>query len=343
MEFASIDIGGRPTLAAELVALDEPGLMGGRVLAQHRGHWVVALVGPERAVLEPQLLPARGRLRQDPPAVGDWVAVDPAGAIVAVLERHGTLVRQAAGGATAAQVLAANVDLALIVEPLPDPNERRVERFAALAASASVPAALVLTKADLDPNAQEIAGEFVDKLTLTAVLAVSSKDGTGLDDLRSLLEPGATAALLGRSGAGKSTLVNSLLGSERQATGPVRAGDGRGRHVTVARELIGLPGGALIIDTPGLREIGLWDEAEDVFPEIDRLAAECKFADCKHESEPGCAVQGAVAPEDLAAWRKLAQEQEWLADRKAGAAERKERSRALSRRIKALKRADRHQ
>lgn len=340
MHDEAIELGQRPQLAAELAKLDEPDLIGARVLAQHRGYWLVAPVGDGAAstASEPQLLPARGRLRDDPPTVGDWVAVDPAGAIVAVLERHGTLKRLAAGETTTAQLLAANVDLALVVEPLPEPNRRRVERLVALAGSASVPAVLVLTKADLDPEAGAIVEEFSSQLPLQDALAISALKGVGLDDLRALLEPGATAAVFGPSGAGKSTLVNALLGSERQETGAVRAGDGRGRHVTVTRELIGLPGGALIIDTPGLREVGLWDGAEDVFPEIERLAADCRFTDCRHETEPGCAVRDAVDPDDLKAWRKLQLEQAELADRKAVAAERKERGRMLSRQIKAAKR-----
>lgn len=343
MELASFELGSRPGLNAELAELDQPGLTGARVLAQHRGRWVVAVAGDQAASNEPQVLPARGRLREDPPAVGDWVAIDPAGVIVAVLERHGALMRHAVGAATEAQVLASNVDLALIVEPAPDPNEGRIERFVALAASASVPAALLLTKADLDPSAQRSAEQLQEKFTMTASLAVSSKEGIGLEELRSLLVPGSTSAVLGPSGAGKSTLVNALLGTERQATGEVRAGDGRGRHVTVTRELVGLPGGSLIIDTPGLREIALWDEAEDLFPEIDRLASECRFGDCQHASEPGCAVRTAVSPEVLAAWRKLAKDQEALADRKAAAADRKEKSRSQNRKIKAAERADRHE
>lgn len=341
MELESFHLGRRPGLDAELAALDQSDLTAGRVLAQHRGRWIVAQVGGDAESTEPQVLPARGRLREDPPAVGDWVAIDPAGVIVAVLERHGALMRHAVGAATEAQVLASNVDLALVVEPVPEPNEGRIDRFVALSASASVPAVLLLTKSDLDQDSPAIAEQMMDKFALTASLAISSKQGVGLDDLRTLLKPGATAAVLGPSGAGKSTLVNALLGTERQATGEVRAGDGRGRHVTVTRELVGLPGGSLIIDTPGLREIALWDEPEDLFPEIDRLAAECRFGDCQHESEPGCAVRVAVEPEVLAAWRKLAKDQAALEARKAAAADRKEKSKAQNRRIKAAERADR--
>jgi ribosome biogenesis GTPase len=341
MQLEAFDVGRRPELAAQLAELDEPGLTGGRVLAQHRGYWLVAETDGETSPSEPRLLTSRGRLRENPPGVGDWVAIDRDGAIAAVLERHGTLMRQAVGGPTESQVLAANVDLALVVESLPETNRRRVERLVALAVSASVPAVLVLTKRDLDPDWENSAAEISRDLPLLATIAICAKDGSGMDALRERMVPGATAALLGRSGAGKSTLVNALLGVERQATRPVRAGDGRGRHVTVTRELIGLPDGALIIDTPGLREIGLWNDAQDMFAEIDQLATQCRFSDCRHETEPGCAVRDAVDPEQLTAWRKLADEQRLLADRKGVAAERKQRSRNLSRRVKAAKRDSR--
>jgi ribosome biogenesis GTPase len=341
MQFEGFDVGRRPELAAQLAKLNEPELSGGRVLAQHRGHWLVAETDGTEPPREPRLLTARGKLRENPPGVGDWVAVDRDGMVAAVLPRHGTIMRQAVGGPTASQVLAANVDLALVVESLPDTNRRRVERLVALAVSASVPVVLVLTKADLDPDWDATAAELARELPLIATITVCAKNGIGMDDLRAHLVPGATATLLGRSGAGKSTLVNALLGEERQATGKVRAGDGRGRHVTVTRELVGLPGGALIIDTPGLREIGLWNDADDMFVEIDRLAAECRFSDCRHETEPGCAVRDAVDPADLDAWRKLVIEQNALAERKAEAADRKQRSRTLSRRIKVAKRDSR--
>jgi ribosome biogenesis GTPase / thiamine phosphate phosphatase len=206
----------------------------GRVLAQHRGRWMVASDDEQK----PRLLSARGSLRETPPVTGDWVTIDPGGAISAVLERRGTLVRQAAGDATAAQVLAANVDLALVVESLPEPNERRAERLAALALAGGVPAALLLTKSDLVDDGQTVAARMARHLGLADGVAVSARDGGGLGVLRTLLVPGETAALIGQSGTGKSTLVNALLGEDRQATQPVRAGDGRGRHTTVTRELI---------------------------------------------------------------------------------------------------------
>jgi ribosome biogenesis GTPase / thiamine phosphate phosphatase len=289
-----------------------------RVLAQHRGLWLISD--------GPRLAPAR-RL-PEPPVTGDWVQLDAAGAISGIGERHGTLVRADPGGG--AQVLAANVDLALIVEALPAPNPRRAERLAALAESAGIPAVLVLTKADLCEDGYEIAARLARRLGVTEGIAVGATTGEGLGVLRQLLAPGETAVLLGLSGAGKSTLVNALLGEERQATGAVRASDGRGRHTTVTRELIALPGGAFVIDTPGLRRVALWDGGE-AFADIDALAAGCRFGDCRHETEPGCAVRPAVSPERLAAWRRLGRAQAWASDPQAATRARKQLGREIAR------------
>jgi ribosome biogenesis GTPase len=178
-----------------------------------------------------------------------------------------------------------------------------------------VPAALLLTKADLDEDADATAARLARRLGLAEAAAISVRSGDGVAIVRSLLAPGATAVLLGPSGAGKSTLVNALLGEERQATGEIRE-DGRGRHTTVTRELLTLPNGAFLIDTPGIREAGLWDGAS--FDDVDALAAGCRFADCEHDSEPGCAVRGALDPERLEAWRKLQAEQAWVDERRSG-------------------------
>jgi len=318
--------GRRADLDAELRQLGDASLTAGRVLAQHRGHWMVAGIDGG----EPRLLTARGRLREQPPVTGDWVAVDGEGEIAAVLERRGTIVRRAAGEATVAQVLAANVDLALLTAPLPEPNARQMERLVALAQADGVPVALVLTKADLESNAQVTAATLAREVGIVDAVAVCALSGDGVAVLRSFLSPGATAVLLGPSGAGKSTLVNALLGEERQATGAIREHDGRGRHTTVTRELIALPGGALLIDTPGVREVGLWDGAGESYADIDELAASCRFADCAHETEPGCAVREAVDADRIEAWRKLIREQRWVDDRRAAAREREQRGRSYS-------------
>ncbi|MEJ7825801.1 MAG: ribosome small subunit-dependent GTPase A [Solirubrobacteraceae bacterium] len=324
MQVIPASLGRRPGLQDELERLGDPSFTAGRVLAAHRGRWLVAgLAGP------PRLVAARGRLRTgaQAPTTGDWVALDGDGAIAALLARHGTIVRRAAGAAFASQVLAANVDLVLVVEPLPDPEVRRAERLVALAQAGGVPAALALTKADLEPSAPAVAGAVGQRLGLADALAVSIDDEDSVAAVMALLEPAATTVLLGPSGAGKSTLINALLGTDRQQVGAVREHDGRGRHTTVTRELLALPGGALVIDTPGIREAGLWDGTGAAFEDIQELAARCRFANCTHVSEPGCAVREEGDPERVAAWRKLEREQAWIEDRRAATRERESRGR----------------
>lgn len=311
-----------------------------RVIAAHPDRWLVASADDPTAT---QLVAARGRLRDDPhapPVTGDWVWLDDAGAITAIVPRSGAIIRRAAGDPTRGQVVAAGVDLALITEPATAPNPRRAERFAALAAAGGIDATLLLTKADLDPAADAAAARLARDARLLEGIAVSAQTGDGLAVLRRMLTPGTTAVLLGPSGAGKSTLANALLGGDRQATGAVRTSDGRGRHTTVTRELLRLPGGAMLIDTPGVREIGLWDGGTgDAFPEIADLAANCRYADCNHDGEPGCAVAGVVVPERLRAWRKLEREQAWIDDRRAAARAREVQVRGYVKQQRAARRS----
>jgi ribosome biogenesis GTPase / thiamine phosphate phosphatase len=252
--------------------------------------------------------------------------------------------RHAPGEATTAQVLAANVGLALVVESLPEPNERRAERLVALALSGEVPAALVLTKADLATDGQAVTARMARRLGVADAVAVSAHDGTGLAILRTLLDPGTTAALVGRSGAGKSTLVNACLASNaRRPASPGRgrpraAHNGHPRADPAARRRDGRRHPGTPVDRP-LGRTG--DGPGTAFADIERLAAGCRFSDCRHESEPGCAVREAVDPERLAGWRKLAREQVRLDDRKAAVRERKRSARALSRQIRAAERAKR--
>ena len=215
-------------------------------------------------------------------------------------------------------MLAANVDLALVTEPLPDPKARRLERFAALAASGGVPVALVLTKADLDEEAQVAATRLGRRLGVVDAVAVSAVTGEGMGILRHLLTPGTTAVLLGASGTGKSTLVNALLGEERQKTGEVRASDRRGRHTTVTRELLALPGGAHLIDTPGIRVAGLWDGTGESLRRR-RLARAAVPLRRTAATTPSRAARSGEAstPERIAAWRKLQRELAWVEDRRA--------------------------
>lgn len=257
-------------------------------------------------------------------AVGDWVLVQD-GVVAGALPRRTAIVRRAAGGAALAQTLAANVDTVLIlVAADARVTPRGVERYVTLVWESGATPVVVLTKADL------VSADGLDDATKrlepacvgVALHAVSTATGTGLDELGTYFGRGRTVALLGPSGAGKSTLANHLTGAAL-ATGAVREGDHRGRHTTTHRELIPLPGGGVLVDTPGLREVGLWQADGGVaraFPEITPLLEQCRFADCSHRREPGCAVlaalaDGRITEERLASWRKLRRELDRLAAR----------------------------
>jgi len=297
-----------------------------RVIAQQRKFWRIAGAFGECWA------EASGKLRLateegvEWPAVGDWVVADvrEAGSsalIVEVLPRRSRFVRKMAGKKIAQQVLAANVDTALLVAALDgDFNPRRVERYLAQSWESGARPVIVLNKADACVDMSVKAAE-IERIALgTEVCVISARTGQGMDGLEQFLKQGQTVVLLGSSGVGKSTIANRLLGEMQQEVQPVREGDSRGRHTTTAREIFVLPGGALLMDTPGLRELQLWDAAEGVsqtFADIDALAEECRFGDCKHENEPGCAVQAALSAGTLEEARlenrrKLLREQEFL-------------------------------
>lgn len=316
------------------LAHDGPGRLPGRVARVDRGR-VDVLTGSGRV---------RARCPV-PPAVGDWVLVDPGSdpgsgtpSVAAVLPRRTALVRATVSGRSEAQVLAANVDTVLVTVPCEAAGRAgRVERLLALAWESGATPVVVLTKTDrLDAVADAVA-----ELALSApgveVLAVSAVTGDGLDDLAAAAR--GTTVLVGPSGAGKSTLANALLGAEVLAVGEVRASDGKGRHTTVQRELVPFAGGVLV-DTPGLRAVGLTDAAEGIdkaFTDVVELADGCRFADCAHDREPGCAVRAAVDAHELQerrwkAYRKLLREDEWAAARTDArlAAERRGRSKMIT-------------
>lgn len=256
------------------------------------------------------------------PAVGDFVQLDAAGDIASILPRRSQLTRAAAGERYARQVIATNVDTVFVLSGLDgDFNPRRIERYLLLVEGSGARPVVLLTKADRCVEAAQRQAELRERLPdETPILAINGKDPASVPELAPYLEPGMTAVLVGSSGAGKSTLTNTLLGSERMATGEVRASDSRGRHTTSHRALLPLPGGACLIDTPGMRELKLLgDESMDVFADVEALATRCRFRDCGHTGEPGCAVQAAQAAGELdpARWQhylKLKQEREAQAD-----------------------------
>jgi ribosome biogenesis GTPase / thiamine phosphate phosphatase len=312
------DLGWDDGFAAALEPYDN--CIPGRVSAQHRGEYdVLAEAGELRAHVS-------GRLRHeassgaDLPAVGDWVALRDQ-TIHGVLPRRSAFLRKVAWSQTEAQVLAANVDTVFVLTGLDDDfSPRRIERYLTLAWESGATPALVLTKADLCPDPLALLLEAEQVALGVATHVVSNVTGEGLDELAPYLAPAKTVALLGSSGVGKSSLANRLLGGEVQATKEL-AGDGTGRHTTTARELFRLPGGALLVDTPGLREIQLWSADEgiqDAFADVDELAAGCRFNDCAHMREPGCAVQAAIDEgrlprERLQSYRALQRELKRLA------------------------------
>ena len=312
-----------------------PGSSPARVIEQHRSGYVVA-DAPERAIAvesPPEWQrPAgyrKGKVAPEERAVvGDWVLVEEGKRIVALLPRRSAIKRGAAGEHYRQQLIAANIDTVMVVCGLDgDFNPRRIERYLLLVHAEGVTPVVVLTKADkTDADVQAaldalagIAGQG------TAVLAVNAKDAASVAALDPFLPPGATAVLVGSSGAGKSTLTNTLLGVERMKTGEVREHDSRGRHTTTHRALIALPSGGCLIDTPGMRELkptGEEELADGGFADIEALAAQCRFSDCAHQGEPGCAVRAAIAAGDLDAARvanylKLRDEVAGAADRLA--------------------------
>jgi ribosome biogenesis GTPase len=281
----------------------EEGLIPGRVAVQHRGAYdVLTAVGGLRCDVPGRLF-HEADSAASLPAVGDWVAVDArpddaAGTIQAVLPRRTKFSRKTAWQATEEQVIAANVDVVFIVSSLnEDLNLRRIERYLTLGWESGARPVILLTKADLVENVEHLVAQVEAVAFGVPVIPVSNPTGQGLDRVRDEVQPGVTVALLGSSGVGKSTLVNVLAGEERLETREIRD-DGKGRHTTTRRELVRLPSGGLVIDTPGMRELQLWeadDGLEEAFEDVTALFAECRFSDCAHDSEPGCAVQEALA------------------------------------------------
>ena len=297
----------------ELAEQLESGLTPGRVAAAHRGAFDVWTA--EDAVRS--RLPGRLVHEELDVAVGDWVGLD-AGLIRAVLPRRSAIVRNAAFSYATAQTLAANVDVAFVCSSLgPDFEPRRIERYLVTIWESGASPEVVLTKADRLDDPWPLVAELEAAAPGVPVHVVSALTGQGCEAVRARIQPGASSVLLGSSGVGKSTLVNRWLGAEVMATKETREDDDEGRHTTTHRQLLVLPGGGLVIDTPGLRELQLWDVGgaalEATFSDVEELAGACRFNDCTHTQEPECAVLGAVEDgslphERLESWRKLQRE-----------------------------------
>jgi ribosome biogenesis GTPase len=315
----------------------------GRILEERKSCYVL-LTEDGREVLAS----AAGKLqyeasgRGELPTVGDWVCAsvrqeEGRATIHRLLERRTKISRKGAGSVTDEQVLAANIDTVFLVNSLnQDLNPRRIERYLALASESGARPVLLLTKADLCEEPAEAVAEVQRLAPFVSVHVVSALDGTGLAELALYLGPGQTSVLLGLSGVGKSTLVNRILGEERQEVREIRSNDGRGRHTTTSRQLLFLPEGGMLIDTPGMRELQLWDANEGVgptFQDVEEAASRCRFTDCGHHAEtPGCAVQaaiesGALSAEHVANWSKLRRELKFLDRRKNKKAQSEEKKR----------------
>lgn len=288
----------------------------------------------------------------DFPAVGDWVVIqtipDEKKAIIqTVLERKSQFVRQAAGSKFEEQVVASNVDYIFIVNALNhDFNVRRIERYLLLAYESGANPVIVLTKKDLCEDINLKIEEVNSVAFGVPIYAVSNMTGDGVDEIKGLITTGVTVALLGSSGVGKSTLLNSLMDLEVQKTSDIREDDSKGRHTTTHRELFQLPTGGLVIDTPGMREIQLWDGSQSIgttFSDIDELSETCRFSDCSHESEPGCSVRqalndGTLSNDRFQSYLKLQREIDFQARKvdPALARNEKEKWKKMSKQIKSI-------
>jgi ribosome biogenesis GTPase len=303
-------LGYSPYFAGHFAAFDEPHRAVARVMTEHRGAYEVLGENVSGLAVLTGKLRHEASSALDLPGVGDWVVVDDRPdsegrtVVHALLPRKTAFVRRAAGSEDKPQVVAANIDYAFLVSSLNrDFNPRRLERYLAITRESGAEPVILLTKSDLGDSATALAWA-AENAPNVAIHVSSSITGEGIDTIRGYLRQGITGVLLGSSGVGKSTLINRLMGEERLATSAIQEGTDKGRHTTTRRELIVLPQGGVLIDTPGMREIGVWAAGAtglaETFEDIAELAQNCRFSDCAHESEPGCAVRAAIAGKTLA-------------------------------------------
>jgi len=316
-------LGWTPRYAEAFAPYAAEGMVPARVALEHTHIYRIFAETGERLARVSGRLRHNAARRVDFPAVGDWVAIDPGALeadarINAVLPRFSRFSRRAAGDATEEQIVAANIDVVFLVSGLDGEfNPRRIERYLVVAWESGATPVVVLNKADLVDDPAAVAEEVRQLAIGVDVHAVSSRQPDTLAALRAYLGVGRTGALLGSSGVGKSSIVNGLIGHDLLRTRDVRESDSRGRHTSTARQLVLLPDHGVLIDTPGMRELQLWETGDSLagsFGDIDELAAGCRFRDCGHRTEPGCAVRAAVesgglAPERLESYYKLAAEQ----------------------------------
>ena len=343
-------LGWNPYFQSQWDLRERHGLIPARVVEEQREAYRIETEAGEMAAEVVGHLRHSALDRSAFPAVGDWVAVRAVPAenkalIHDVLPRRTKLSRKAAGERTAEQILVTNVDVAFVVTSFnADLNRRRIERYLGAIWEGGAQPVVVLNKADLCPDPQDVAAELAATLPGVSVHVLTALEGEGLDELAPYIGTGSTVVLLGSSGVGKSTIINGLLGSQVQNTREIRSSDDRGRHATTYRRLFVMPSGGVLIDTPGMREFQVWEAHSglgDAFEDISVLARDCRFRDCRHETEPGCAVRaaiddGSLDPSRVANYEKLQRELDYL-DRRRDVAAQQEQKKLWRRRNKALK------